>query len=330
MNRFSIETPLIPSALAVVRLAGEVAGVLSRVPDSADQPPLLAGLLGIDHGLAGLSPDGSVWFTPHGSPGALRAIREALLELGWQEAPAGQPDPDLLHALAPAGASAYQREAMRLLPAAPNRAATELLLRMACLPRPGPEFVPQRMLADWPLVAPWLRLPTVMLVGEPNAGKSTLFNRLAADRSAITSPEPGTTRDMLRARWELPSGAAVELIDSPGLREDSATESLGERAGMSLAREALGRADLRLVCQPRHLPRPLIEGLHLATMLDTGPPPHWADLSVSALTGEGLYDLAWGVAGTLFPKLPEVRPLPLSEAMARDAMQPGFVERWWG
>jgi len=320
----------VPSALAVLRLSGEVASVLSPVPLDAELPPVLANLLKIDHGLAGCSPDGSIWFTPHGSPGGLRAIRQALLERGWQEQPPGEPDPDFLQALAPEGATAYQREATRLLPGAPSRAAAELLLRMASLPPPGPGFVAQRMLADWPLVAPWLRLPVVMLVGEPNAGKSTLFNRLAADRSAITSPEPGTTRDMLRARWELPNGAAVELVDAPGLRDESATKSLGERAGMSLAREALQRADLRLVCQPRHLPRPLIEGLHLATMLDTGAPPHWADLCVSALTGEGLEDLAWGVAGTLFPSLPTDRPLPLSEAMASDAILPGFTERWWG
>src|SRR5690606_19932145 len=142
------------SALGVLRLFGEVAGVMSRLPSTSDQAPVLANLLQIDHGLAGRSPDGSVWFTPHGSPGGLRAIREALLERGWQEQPAGQPDPDLLHALAPEGATPYQREAIRLLPSAPSRATVQLLLRMANLPAPGDQFLPQRMLADWPLVAP--------------------------------------------------------------------------------------------------------------------------------------------------------------------------------
>ena len=60
------------------------------------------------------------------------------------------------------------------------------------------------------------RLPSVVLVGRPNVGKSTLFNRLSGTRRAIVTPMAGTTRDVLAqpAEWQ---GARFELIDTGGM-----------------------------------------------------------------------------------------------------------------
>src|SRR3989338_1340629 len=57
----------------------------------------------------------------------------------------------------------------------------------------------------------------VALIGLPNVGKSTLFNRLTEKRSAIETPIPGTTRDRKRAflQW---NGVKIQLIDSPGIK----------------------------------------------------------------------------------------------------------------
>jgi len=62
---------------------------------------------------------------------------------------------------------------------------------------------------------PRAHLPRVVLRGPPNAGKSTLFNRLCSGQ-AIVSAEAGTTRDVLERRWRLPSGRELLLVDTAG------------------------------------------------------------------------------------------------------------------
>lgn len=62
-------------------------------------------------------------------------------------------------------------------------------------------------------------VPTVVLVGAPNAGKSTLLNILAEGERALVSPVAGTTRDFIEARVRLPSGQWIRVIDTAGLRE---------------------------------------------------------------------------------------------------------------
>jgi tRNA modification GTPase len=86
----------------------------------------------------------------------------------------------------------------------------------------------------------------VVLYGAVNAGKSTLFNRLAGVDRALVDPEPGTTRDTLEARLEL-AGLSVTLVDTAGLREAAGRL---EAMGIARAREALAGADLALLVVP--------------------------------------------------------------------------------
>ena len=65
-----------------------------------------------------------------------------------------------------------------------------------------------------------MSLPVIALIGRPNVGKSSLFNRFVGNDTAIVSDEPGTTRDRHFTRMEW-NGRAFWIVDTGGLREDS-------------------------------------------------------------------------------------------------------------
>jgi tRNA modification GTPase len=80
---------------------------------------------------------------------------------------------------------------------------------------------------------------TVVLAGPPNAGKSSLLNALAQSETAIVSPIPGTTRDVLRERIHI-DGMPLHIVDTAGLRE---SRDAIESEGIRRAREQMERAD---------------------------------------------------------------------------------------
>ncbi len=82
----------------------------------------------------------------------------------------------------------------------------------------------------------------VVIAGKPNAGKSSLLNRLAGDEIAIVTDLPGTTRDVLRQGLDL-DGLTVNLIDTAGLRS---TTDVIEAEGVRRARAEIRNADLVL------------------------------------------------------------------------------------
>jgi len=81
---------------------------------------------------------------------------------------------------------------------------------------------------------------TVVIAGAPNAGKSTLLNRLAGHEAAIVTPLPGTTRDVLRERI-LIDGMPVHVLDTAGLRAQAGDAI--EAEGMRRAEAAMAQAD---------------------------------------------------------------------------------------
>ena len=82
----------------------------------------------------------------------------------------------------------------------------------------------------------------VAIAGPPNAGKSTLLNRLACREAAIVSPHAGTTRDAIEVHLDL-DGYPVTLIDTAGIRE---TDDPVEQEGVRRARDRAASADLVL------------------------------------------------------------------------------------
>ncbi len=101
----------------------------------------------------------------------------------------------------------------------------------------------QKLAKSWEhgrLVHAGLRLA---IVGRPNVGKSSLFNRLLERERAIVTAQPGTTRDLVTERMSL-GGIPLELVDTAGFRE---TSEEAEAIGVRKSREVLADADLALL-----------------------------------------------------------------------------------
>jgi len=144
---------------------------------------------------------------------------------------------------------------------------------------------------------------TLVIAGRPNAGKSSLLNRLAGYDAAIVTPVPGTTRDVLRERIEI-DGLPLHVLDTAGLR-DSPDEV--EAEGIRRAHRELARADRvlfvvdasdadavsavadDLAALPTVAPRTVvcnkIDRVGGEPRTEPGDPPH---IHLSAATGAGL------------------------------------------
>jgi tRNA modification GTPase len=131
-------------------------------------------------------------------------------------------------------------------------------------------------------------VPRVVLVGEPNAGKSTLFNALLGRKRAVESPTAGTTRDALEEPLTLPSPTGpieIRLLDVAGSDDDGGGLN---PAMQEQARAAIARADLVVRCVPADralAPQPLADELVVRTKADVAPV---GGLAVAALEGRGL------------------------------------------
>jgi tRNA modification GTPase len=138
----------------------------------------------------------------------------------------------------------------------------------------------------------------VVIVGPPNAGKSTLLNALLEEEKAIVSPVAGTTRDVIEDVLDL-EGIRFRFVDTAGLRK---TEDLVESIGISKTREQLSKAAFVLLLQApdsdtrevntieqeiqeRALPYLKI---HSKSDLSSG---NFNGFSISASTGSGMEEL---------------------------------------
>jgi len=95
-------------------------------------------------------------------------------------------------------------------------------------------------------VRPDIDIPRVALVGRPNAGKSTLFNRLVGEERSIVHDMPGTTRDAVDTVIETPEGKFC-FVDTAGMRRPARTDYGTEHHSVLRALDALDGADIALL-----------------------------------------------------------------------------------
>ena len=187
------------------------------------------------------------------------------------------------------------------------------------------------------------RLPAVVLVGRPNVGKSTLFNRLTRTRRAIVTPVPGTTRDVIahEAEWR---GRRFQLVDTGGMfgaSEDPLHALVLERGRRAVAdadllvlvadgRDGLVPGDREIARVAREADRPLLLAINKmddkkarAGALDfyqLGIDPVF---EVSGEHGEGVGDLLDGIVEALAPSAGEGPPAEApAESGFEDAPEP--------
>jgi tRNA modification GTPase len=143
----------------------------------------------------------------------------------------------------------------------------------------------------------------IVLIGETNAGKSSLFNALVSREAAIVTPIPGTTRDVLDAELII-GGYAVTLSDTAGLRD---SDDPIEAEGVRRARARAENADLRLWVRAPGDPDGAAadfaraDDLVVLTKADLAPPAAvgQASVAINTTTGEGLGDLHDWIAARL-------------------------------
>jgi tRNA modification GTPase len=151
---------------------------------------------------------------------------------------------------------------------------------------------------------------TLAIVGRPNVGKSSLFNRLLDQDRAIVTDTPGTTRDLVSETTSL-EGIPVKFIDTAGIRQG---QDPVEKLGIERSYQAMADADLTLVVVDLSRPfeshdhelirRAKEQGKFLVAgnKCDLPPAGQGVDLlPVSALTGEGLPELRKRVIESIAP-----------------------------
>jgi tRNA modification GTPase len=158
---------------------------------------------------------------------------------------------------------------------------------------------------------------TVVLVGAPNVGKSSLLNTLLGHERAIVTPVPGTTRDVVEGEIDL-DGIRVRLLDTAGIRD---TDDVVEQEGTRRARAAAERSDLSVLvldgsgAVPLNLESWPVHGIVALNKWDirvkeveseairnVGETPL---VRTTATTGDGIGDLCGAIASALTEGIPD-------------------------
>ncbi len=216
------------------------------------------------------------------------------------------------------------------------------------LPPAGPDELPAEDTS---------KVPSIAVVGRPNVGKSTLFNRLIGDDRSVVHDQPGTTRDSIDTVVETPDGPLC-FIDTAGMRRKSKIEEGTEYYSLVRALQTVDRADLAMLVidgtqgvthQDQRLAEridaagsPVLIVLNKIDLLDAGARADLAEqvedrlaflgyapvLNISALTGKGVHRLLPAIGDAIEAYHRRVPTRELNEVVqAAQAAQPAAGAR---
>lgn len=173
-------------------------------------------------------------------------------------------------------------------------------------------------------------VPRVVLIGEPNAGKSSLLNALADTNAAIVSPIAGTTRDYL-IRLVSIGNQQFQLIDTAGV-EDAAADTIAADA-QSLGQDQRQQAELQLLCIDASQPISAWSREQLRAVAKTPRIVVWTKcdqphekvaasaLQTSAITGHGLAELRTAIVQDLAQTASETRGVTTTAIRCSTSLQ---------
>lgn len=167
----------------------------------------------------------------------------------------------------------------------------------------------------------------VAIIGAPNAGKSTLLNRLAGREAAIVTATPGTTRDVIEVRRTL-AGQVVWFADTAGVRE---TADEIEAEGVRRALRAAEEADLVIALTDGAAPSPAtpplppgVDVIRVINKSDLGAAPTaGAHHVISAKTGAGIADLEQDIAARISSRVASTEAPVITRARHRERLLMG-------
>ena len=222
-----------------MEIDGEVEELLALIAPPGPWPIgelKLRGLADLDTGLVVRLSERRAQLTPHGGPRVVELIAEKIAAAGaqWHTKP--------LRNSYPEASDEIEERALGTIAQAASPIAIELLLKQPERWRNDSSPLSNADLARSQRLNRLIWPPTIAVFGPPNAGKSTLLNRLLGREAAIVSPQAGTTRDRIGALIDI-GGLVVQWIDTPGHRE---SDDPLEQEAIELAHHAIEQADLRI------------------------------------------------------------------------------------
>ncbi len=271
--RITLATAATPGAVAIIQIRGdESASMLRQITGVTDWPLTCVRFVhfkDIDAGLAVMLSKDWAQLMPHGGPRVVQKIIEALIGCGAAyeaESPALQTYPE--------AASDIEADMLATIARAASPAANDLLLqqpaRWQALLSEGGDLSSNlaAMREGSSTLKHLIDPPTVVVIGQPNVGKSTLTNRMLGRAASIVADLPGTTRDWVAGLAEIGgharssasrgvppqsssgrmdaahSAIAVRWMDTPGLRHSD--DDIEQRA-IGLANQVIAAADVLIV-----------------------------------------------------------------------------------
>lgn len=279
----------------------------------------LGNFAGIDEGLAGRVAETTAQLMPHGGLRVVQKIEAWLREQGVSpETPEQQLDTRNLY---PEATSPIDADVLHAIATASSPAAIDLLAAQPQLWRGWLASKRKSSIQDQKSLRHLLTPPTVVVVGRPNVGKSTLLNRLVGRSASVVADLPGTTRDWVGGLVELTpssegpdfasdSGGAVAVrwLDTPGLRDSNDTV---EQRAIAQARGVVAAADVLVMMRDPANDWPEVAEL----TRDSGEPDVWvmnksdvvetqdesmgSTIHISAATGAGIEKLSDAVLAML-------------------------------